>query len=271
MTQQEKKIYNQLHYQKNRPIILERVKNRYKSQTPKVVPLFSQLDSVKKESRGLERQKEPPERPDRKKWKMPKVKLGTVFLVLLSLADSYFLITEMARYYVSVDSSLGHTSGEAYLKAFLLEGGIVSLCWMVKSKSFFLSLMHHFLIAVIYSYSIWVLSNLAIQGAWIAKDQVALLNKRVATLESEIAKKTTLRDVFFQSDRISLGSKVDSQITVLKQSLDATSVTLTQLPPAGMIWNNLVSVVCFRILVMLSNLITLKELGRRFQKKPNQR
>lgn len=271
MTQQEKKLYNQQHYQKNRPIILERVKNRYKSQTPKIVPLFAQPDSDKKESRGLERQQKPPQHPERKKWKMPKVKLGTVFLVLLSLANSYFLVTEMARYYASVDSSLGHASAEAYLKAFLLEGGIVSLCWMVKSKSFFLSLMHHFLIAVIYSYSIWVLSNLAIQGAWIARDQVTLLNKRIATLECEIAKKTTLRDGFFQSDRFSLGSKIDSQITVLKQSLDATSVTLTQLPPVGMIWNNLLSLVCFRILVMLSNLITLKELDRRFQKKPKQR
>ena len=118
MTDQEKRNYNREHYLKNRPKTLERVKSKYKSKNQSflnVIPLFK----TKKEGDEL---KQTSNEPPKKTTAQQKTRLEstTLFLYLLAGANIYFLITETANFYASVD---GNGIG-AYLKALLLEGAV---------------------------------------------------------------------------------------------------------------------------------------------------
>jgi len=269
MTDKEKKTYNKEHYKKNRPVILERVKVRYKTQkkpSENVISLFGDRKPKDTQTTTQEKPPVPPTRPSRPILRS--VRLGTLFLYCLAAANTYFLISEMARFYASVEGSGSGIPVEAYLKALLLEGAVLSLCLMIKTKAVIGTILHGLLIILIYSYSIWAISNLAIQSAFTTKAQVVLSQKRVVELETEVTKKTTLRDTYYQANRITLGSRMDQQLQELKQSLDKTRQLLAQSPAVEMIWNTLISVILFRVLVMLSHLICLRELGRRYRLKP---
>jgi hypothetical protein len=266
MTEQEKKQYNKEHYIKNKPVILDRMKSRYKAKkrnSENVVQLFS---SGKTQAGSIQTITQEQESNPRLKALLGFFRIGTLFLIVLAIANTYFLVNELARYFASVDS--GGTSGielqrTAYLKALLLEGSVISLCVMIKVKGVSGKLLRNLVILSIYSFSIWVTSSLAIQNAFLSQAQVNFYQTRVTELESEVTKKTALRDSYFQSDRVTLGTKIDSNLQESKTKLDSIREGLVKSPDVRMIWNTLISLILFRLLIMVSNLLCLRELGKR--------
>jgi hypothetical protein len=253
MTEQEKRKYNKEHYLKNRSVILEKAKSKYQSKNPsvlKVIPLF------KAESQQLDRPKPPKKRPGRLRW-------GTLFLIALTLANTYFLVTETARFYADFDGSWL----PAYLKALILEGSVFALTSLIRAKTSFAGILHKSVIALIYSYSIWAISGSVIQNAYQKQAQISQNQKIVTELELEIAKKIALRDSYFQANRVTLASKIDHVLDLLKQKVEQSRNFLAQSPNSLLVWNTLLTLMLFRVLVVISNLFCLKELRRRYRLK----
>jgi hypothetical protein len=268
MTEQEKRNYNKEHYQKNRSEILERVRSKYKPKSPSlfnVIPLFKtranarSKDGVKTKQGDRSANNGQPQ--PRTRWR--RLEWGTLFLQILAMANIYFLITETAHFYLSVD---GNGYG-AYLKALILEGAVFAFSALLKARSAITGLLHKLMIVLIYAYSVWVLSGSVIHAAFFDQAQIRLQEKIVAELETEVSKKTILRDSYFEENRITLASKMDQALDILKQRIEQSRQILSRSPNTSMIWNTLLTLVMFRVLVMASNLLCLGELSRRYRMK----
>lgn len=253
MTDQEKRIYNREHYLKNRSELLTKAKSKYKSKNqspPQVIQLF----------RTRNQENEGPQAPKRRSIRLEH---GTLFLLLLTVANTYFLVTETARFYVVMDGSWL----PAYLKALILEGAVFAFSTLVKSRTAFAGILHKLMILLIYSYSIWAISGTVIQDAFQQQAQIEFHKKTVADLESEISKKVALRDAYFQANRITLASRIDQGLSLLKQTVEESRSFLSKSPNMLLVWNTLLTLILFRVLVFISNLFFLRELGRRFRLK----
>lgn len=252
MTDQEKRNYNKQHYQKNKEAILGKVKSKYKPKKQSnlnVVPLFK-------------RSQKTTETPNTKEPKATQLSWGTVFLQVFVAVMSGFLIHETARFYTSVDG----TQASAYLKALILEGAVFAFALM-KARTTFTGGIYKTMILLIYLYSAWAISGSVIQNAYHQHSQMTFHEKAVTELESEIQKRTLLRDTLFGSRRITLAINTDRTLAPLKVKLDSSREALLKLPQATVIWNTLLTLVVFRILVMVTNLLCLRELGRSYKTK----
>jgi hypothetical protein len=251
MTDQEKKKYNQEYYQNNKPQLLGRSKARYKSKNRDPLNVI-QLFKVKKTDH--ENQQEPK--------KNPRENGGTIFLTVFVSAMTFFLVSETAHFYASIDGTL--SSG--LFKAALLESAVFAFTLM-KARNTATGILYKLLVFLIYAYSTWAISGSVIHNAFSQQKQIALEEKRAAELELEISKKIAHRDSFFQTNHKTLASRTDLALTALNQRLEKSRDILTKSPDISTIWNTLATLVILRVLIMISNLFCLKELARRYQKK----
>lgn len=249
MTDQEKRIYNQENYRKNREIILERVKAKYVPRKPRslnVIPMFT----IK--SKG-------PDRPERRKNKTPRLCWGTIFLLVFVAAMTGFLVNETAQYYASVDGTLA----AGYLKAVILEGAVFSFALM-KARSAFTGTIYRLMILLVYAYSAWAISSSVISNAFNQHSKIVFNQKSVAELEAEVMEKVKLRASLVDAKRLTLSHKLDQVLTELKGKLGDGRRSLLSLPASTVLWNTLLSLVVFRVLVMFTNLLCIRELRRRY-------
>jgi hypothetical protein len=116
------------------------------------------------------------------------LKWDTVFLLTLMGAMTYFLVTETAAFYASIDGKWG----SAFLKAFILEGVVVAFTLM-KAERLILNFAYKLMIGLVYCYSIWVISGSSIHSA--VQNQRVLQNEQKSgrELEAEISKLESLR------------------------------------------------------------------------------
>lgn len=264
MTDREKQLYNKNYYKKNSPKILERAKSKRQPKDQSQSNVISLFKTRVKKVNDQQAQNPPlvppPVAPITRRFR---VSLGTAFLHLLAGANMYFLVTEAARFYGTLE---GH-GFSAYLKAGILEGAIFVFSSLLKPKDLVMGLLNSLMILLIYSYSVWTISGTVIRESFSDQAQVRFHEKTVLELESEISKKTALRDLYFQENRVTLGSKVDLAINALKTQINQSREFLAHAPNAAMIWNSLLTLILFRVLVMISNLFCLRELARRYRVK----
>ncbi len=255
MTDLEKKKYNREHYLKNKEVILSKAKTRYRAKgkaAMNVISLFETTDAGSKLPPKQNREK-------RRKWMIP---WSLAPLLLLVGLITGFLFSETARFYSEFDGS----SGSAYLKAFILEGAVLAFS-LLKGHTAMSRFLYRLMVVLIYSYSIWVVSGGVIQKALHQRMQFEQNRKIVSELEDEISKKTDVRDTYLSVNRITLGMKVDQSLSDFRQKLERSRDVLGQSPSVSVIWNTLFTLVVFRVLVMVSNLLFLQDLGRRFRLK----
>lgn len=244
MTHQDRKKYNREYYRKNRGEILGKAKDKQRQKN--VIPLFSQvrpnpiLEGIKPFQR-------------RACW-------GTVLLGVLAAANLYFLLSEMAGYYLTLDGHEGLFS--AYLKALILEGTVIAF-----SANAFPKWQMRAMVFLIYGYTLMVLSASVIQVAFSESTRYASNQKAIAELETEIEKKISLRDAYFQKDRITLASRVDESISKLRAKLEKIRTDSAQSASPVGIWSSLAILILFRFLSMASNLYCVSELSRRYRLK----
>jgi hypothetical protein len=253
MTEIEKKNYNKLYYQKNREKILERAKA---TPAPRRRPLLNVIPLFKNKI------EQSISKPTFLKIFF-KCSIETLFLQIFVAMMTYFLVSESADFYISVD---GNRAG-AYLKALILEGAVIAFSLM-RTRSVLLSAAYKGMIVLVYLYSIWAISGSVIHGALKQRTEAALHQKSVQEIEHEIQQKEIIRDRYFQTDRITLARKYDLDLNGLKQKLDETRQSVLKVPNQIVIWNTLATLVVFRILVMLSNVLCVQELGRRHRLRP---
>lgn len=253
MKQDQKNSYNRDYYLQNKKKILERAKQRAeqkRSSAPNIIPLF------KPQSPDIGYPVRPSGKPiTGRNW-------GTLLLYFLVTAITFFLIKETAHFYRSTDGD----AVMAWFKAFLLEGIVFAFCLM-KGKAGVIRFFYKFMAIAIYLYGLWVVSASVVHVAFHQRGQLDLHQRSVLELEAEISKKTTLRDSFFSANRITRALKLDQSLEVLKQKLERSREFIARSPNPLVIWNTLLSLVTFRVLLLISNLACLNELGRRFRLK----
>jgi hypothetical protein len=249
MDKDEKKNYNRTHYLKNREKLLEKAKARTKETfqpSVNVLPLFK--GPVVKAFKNSSRENI-----------IAALKWETIFLVILVGAMTYFLVTETASFYASIDGKWGN----AFLKALILEGAVIAFTLM-KAERAALNFAYKLMIGLVYAYSIWVISGSVIHSALQNQRLFLSHQKSVRELEGEVSKLETLRDHYAKTERVGLVRRYDHSLDSLRQNLVESRRTFVQVPDELMNWNSLFTLVVFRVLVMLSNLLCIRELGRRY-------
>lgn len=247
MSKQHKSNYNRTYYSKHKDKILQRAKNRTQLKSGSgfnIFPLFQGEDSTG-----------PSNRID-KKLRRPSFEI--LMLTILVLAMTFFLVTESARFYLSTEGS----SAEAYLKALILEGAGVAFSIM-RARTWLLGVAYKLMVAAIYAYSVWVVSGSVIHTAIRTQQEVGINQKVAQELEEQILKMESTRDEFWKMRRITLAREYDLALADLRKQLDQARVSIVHLPGSVVIWNTFATLVCFRILVMVSNFFCLQHLGQK--------
>jgi hypothetical protein len=108
-------------------------------------------------------------------------------------------------------------------------------------------------IDLVLDFQCWAISGAVIHGAIKQQAETTFHQKSILEVEREIQQKETMRDRYFQTDRLSLARKYDLELNSLKQKLEEVRKLSIKSPSSIMIWNTLGTLVIFRILVMLSN------------------
>jgi hypothetical protein len=253
----DKKKYNQEHYRKNKEVILSKAKERYKSknQGQSVIPLFpsKQIDLPTPPPPT------PPKRPKSRLW-LSKMPWAVVLIGVLVATISGFLFSETAKFYSEFDGQ----AGSAYLKAFILEGGVIAFS-VLKGRTTVQRFTYRLMVTAIYAYSIWVVSGGVIQKA-LTQESIFQNNRQVISeLEGEIFKISAVRDTYFSAKRLTAGLSVEENLKIFRQKLEKARAGAQGVPNSSVLWNTLLTLVVFRILAMASNLMLLRELGDFFR------
>jgi hypothetical protein len=251
MKRDQKNSYNRDYYLRNKEKILEKARHRAgerKQPTSNVIPLF------KAESSDIGH----PVRPSDKSRR--RCNSSTLILQILVAAITVFLIKETAHFYKSTDGD----EIMAWFRAFLLEG-IVFAFSLMKGRSGLIGFFYKSMAVLIYLCGLWVVSSSVVHTAFHERRQLELHQEALHELEAEISKKTAMRDAFFDTNRITLAVKVDKALEDLKQKLERSRELLIKSPNPLVIWNTLLSLLAFRVLLLISNLACLNELGRRYR------
>lgn len=140
-------------------------------------------------------------------------------------------------------------------------GGLRSPQFPTKTGRGMSGLFYKFMAILIYSYGVCALSGSVLQTAFSQSSQIGNYSKVVVELETEIAKKTSIRDSYFEERRIILGMKLDRGLDALKQKLELSREILLKTPQPKMVWNILLILVSFRVLAVISNFVLLGDDG----------
>ncbi len=254
----EKKKYNHQNYLKNREKIINRSKNRYHlgaKRPSNVIPIFKPLvtDSVKPAWSRLTQLATG-----------RKVTLERIFILILVGAMSGFLITESARFYRTFDIGLGHASYpcEAWFKAVILEGALVFFSW-AKARNRTLALGYRLMTGIIFAYGLWVMSGSVLQASLQGIHDIELKQTQILDAESVIQRKEAARDHFLKTDRIGMLRQYDRGVDVNRHALSEFRLDLNQLKSPVVIWNTMATLIIFRLIVLITNVLCLNYLSRR--------
>jgi hypothetical protein len=167
-------------------------------------------------------------------------------------------VSESARFYYSVEGSLT----EAWFKALILEGFAVLFC-VTQTRSWLYEVGQKVMLVAIYVYSIWMISGSVIHSTVQQQKELNTAKAITQELTQEISRLESVRNQLWNSDRASLARKYEPTISDLRLKLDQERKKIIQLPSVSTIWNTLATLVAFRVLVMISNFISLSQFSRK--------
>ncbi len=290
MNKSEKQVYNQRYYQKKKQVLLERAKTsksqalpeKHPGQGPsKVIALFAHRASKRSGDEGLApgrlsgrvpgKVQDPPKKispQPRRRALLPGLSLKVFFLALLVAGNSYFLLSETAQFYQVGESPSAGLLPLGALKAALMEAAVLALALLIRAQTRGSKLWHALLMLAIYSYSVWVASGSLIERTLAQSAEVGFQTQQVEALQQEITAKEVLRERSLEGQRLTAALKIEVRLEVLRGQQLALQTLLAQRPDPSALWNQLVSGVLFRLLVMFSQLLCLKELKRLLNLKP---
>ena len=147
-------------------------------------------------------------------------------------------------------------------KAMILEGAVLAFALM-RGRTWIVGLVYKLMLISIYFYGVWIISATVINSSIQKQTEIIAQQKAVRELEAEIIQDEVVRNHLWKTERITLARKYDLTLERLKQRLNELRQNCIQLPNSAVVWNIMATLVGFRILVLLCNLLFIQYLGRR--------
>jgi hypothetical protein len=258
MNHSGKKDRNKSYYERNKERILEKARLKALEKSPSSLIEKGSVVSLFKNPEPNVAKKTKSEKQRSKIFKMPWIESGYFFLLVLVGCMTSFLFHETSKFFLVLDQNWGG----ACLKAGILEGAAIAFSIMQGRDGWGVRL-NRMMVALIYGFGIWVVSYPIVSSAQSQHNQTAIHQKTINELEGEISKKESIRDQYWQQDRVTLARRYDQSLEVLRTQLGVARNMIIGLPSEVMLKGVLLAGILFRILIMISNFACIQYLRNR--------
>lgn len=179
-------------------------------------------------------------------------KLEILILACFVVIATLFLIREAAGFYI--DEQEGHFS--AYLKATMIEGFAI-LFSISKSKSTVLTWTRKFVVILLSSFTLWVMSGKLMKTASSDTYRVQALRQTLEHLESELSQKEQLRQALLSRSLLTTARRYEKGIDQIRAKRDRVQNEVAAERSPQVIATNLSILIVFRLLLVLGNLVSI--------------
>jgi len=234
MTQRQ--IYNRQYYLKNRDVLLSKAKKRYKKTRKfpnNIIPLFDHIQIVPRKIINVD------------KW----------FYLIFTLCASItlFLIKETAEFYKPL-------AIQSYIKAILLETSVIVFTLITPKKSF--KTHYTALVWAIYGYALWTLAGGPLSEFYINKSKYYDLQNEIYNFLNIQMKNINIRDHYISLNHFTKARYLTNNINKLSEAIQILKTKQNALILPSVHLNSIINSIFFRLLLMISNFFSLKELKK---------
>ncbi len=231
-----KKNYNRRYYEMNKVRILQKKKNRSRTN---VFQLF---------------RKGPAESSDLSKsvWFWCFGALELLALIGLSVIMTYFLVKESAGFYLDAQES----PVSAYMKAGMIEG-IAVLFSFSRGPSPILRGLQRILVILLCGLTLWTMTGRLVRSAVQNSVHTQSVASVVTDLEQEVAQKERLHEVMIKREWVGSARRYEKGLDTLRRRLSNSRQELGTLQAPEVVMSGLGILIAFRLLIAVANLICI--------------
>ena len=183
------------------------------------------------------------------------------FLILLVIACTFYLLTETVSYLREVEGN----STQAWLKAFISEGLMIAFSWR-SFRTFSLRAARKLILFGMCAYSLAAISGRVVLTSQRQVTSSTVNQKLIQDLEKDIVRKEVIYKEYLEKGFIGALRKQEKQLDSLRFELSRLRQESTQLQAPHLIEASLITLLAFRLIVMLANMILISQLSSSFRK-----